>query len=210
MVRFLCHIAVFISLRNLFPVDRILQKQKAARQAADDAAKEKAKQTMLVSQSPSLPPRPVVPPEIAIVPPPPLPLNKPLPSTQEKFAPPPVVPSAPNPSKPDDTSSELTFVERTPSPPAISAPIPNSTNRNSFMNFIARRPGIRTPVPESSPTPRIENGPPGELPDSSSRLLSPNPPLLQPPRPTASRPATPGPNVTPMANISTFITRIVK
>lgn len=151
-------------------MDRILQRQKAERQAAEDQAREKAKQTALVSHA-----------ETEVRSPPPLPPNKPLSPTN---------------------GSESTLVDE-------KASRSNAGIRNSIVNWKDRFTGAKGgtvpgALPRSSEegsegrrSPAPQPPPNGLLGNQTNGM-----PLLPPPRPSASRPATPGPSVTPKNNIS--------
>ena len=155
------------------PVDRILQKQKAERQAAEDLARERLQQQRLVSEKTSQPP--------------PLPPGKPATSME------------PAPPSPDSS-------------PTLNADRANLASgiRGSLGDFGRRFLG-RQRVPGIFPDGHEYegDGAVSERPAETQTTLPPNDrangnlPLLPPPRPSPSRPLTPGPHVTPLSNIST-------
>ena len=157
-------------------VDRILQKQRAERQAAEDAAKEKARQSTLVSDEtkdggqgpPPVPPRPgSLPPGVAL---------------------------------PSSNTSESTLSD---SDHTRGTAIRNSIGDFS-RRFLGK--GRAPIIPGSMPEGPETNGTRDVSPNPTQGPVNGNLPLLPPPRPNASRPQTPGPSVTPMSNISMCVT----
>lgn len=143
---------------TILPVDRILQRQKV--EAAENTAREKAKQTALVSQSsPGASSTPVPP----------------IPKDTRPVSPPPSITSS---------ATETTLGE-------------GSNDRDKHRPQSMLRNLRKKIIGDNSP-PQI----PGALPiEHHVAPPSGNTPLLMPPRPNPSRPATPGPSVTPMSNI---------
>ncbi|KAJ3549086.1 hypothetical protein NM688_g5219 [Phlebia brevispora] len=179
--------------RRGYNIDRILQKQRAERLVAEELAKEKAKQTVLVSQPT---PQSVQNVDDSLS----IPGNKPGPSIN---------------------GSETTLVDSDKARPQSGPRGSVDTLKDQFKRLTGR--GSLPPFPGSFPdimrqgiqkqdNHEAEHRRAGEPPSLGQMQGSPsgNGPLLPPPRPSTSRPGTPGSGVTPLNNIATNIDMAIR
>ncbi|KAI0342553.1 hypothetical protein BDW22DRAFT_1484759 [Trametopsis cervina] len=154
--------------RRGYNVDRILQKQKIEERAAEDAARERAKQVKLASQP--TPTIPSVPPTISM--------------DTRPTSPPLSVSSAGT----EATLAADGHEQRKSLTQSMRGPLSNWKRKLIGHDGIASQPPSSQPVAESTE----------------------NAPLLAPPRPSPSRPVTPGSHVTPLRNIETNINMAIR
>ncbi|KAI0701855.1 hypothetical protein BC835DRAFT_1435271 [Cytidiella melzeri] len=164
--------------RRGYNVDRILQKQREEERVAKDAARERAKQTALVSQT-----TPMVPfdggSNLVVS-------NESAPS----------IPTGTRPTSPRPVSVASTRTESTLMDDAVveSKPRPHSALRPLMNNWKRKVMGNEQP---RSPLPADEQ--------SEKSAPSVHESALLPPRPASSRPVTPKTQITPMRDIETNI-----